>query len=117
MEMTMAMKSCNDNTKITGFDYETLDIITNGSFDTVFNEGYMFKGTGHVVNKDTNEIICEEITPMVMLINQSRKGFIETLRTYIVGDDSRYNDEFNREINYYNRTTSAREIAEKYRGY
>tara|TARA_Y100000590_G_scaffold98485_3_gene112067 strand:- start:8701 stop:9042 length:342 start_codon:yes stop_codon:yes gene_type:complete len=109
--------SKNDNSKIVGFDDEDLDTIINGSFDTVFNEGYMFKGTGKVVNTDTNDILCEEITPMVMLINQSRQGFIETLRTYIKGDDQRYNDEFERKINYYGRTTTAREIAEKYRGY
>lgn len=106
------------NTKITGFNDDYLYELFNEDLDYIFNNNMLLNNTvGKVINTNTNDVTCEEITPMVMLINQSKKGFINKLRTYIDGSDRRYSDEFNKEINYYGRTTSAREIAENYRGY
>ena len=103
--------------KIVGFDSNVLNAITNGTFQEIIDGNYLFAGTGRVVKKETDEVVSQEITPMIMLINQGFRDKIERLRTYINGNDSRYVQEFNREINYFNKTTSAREIAVNYRNY
>jgi hypothetical protein len=113
------MTSYNDHTNnnIVGFDDQTLDTLTNGSFEDIITEQLLFAGTGSVVKRDTEEVMSAEITPMVMMINQNKEGVIGLLRGYIDGGDPRYNVEFERPINYYGINTTAREIAEKYRHY
>ena len=108
---------CNSNNTIIGFELNVLNTIINGTMANIIDEEYLFAGTGSVVNKDTNDVVSREITPMVMLINQGHLDKITRLREYIDGNDTRYAEEFDRQINYYDVNTSAREIAEKYRNY
>ncbi len=103
--------------RIEGFDLNVLDVVTNGTFQDIIDGNHLFAGTGRVVKKETTEVVSQEITPMIMLINQGCRDKIESLKTYINGNDPRYVQEFDREINYFNRTTSAREIAVNYRNY
>jgi len=107
----------NGDTKITGFSYKELDQINNGSFNEIFETDILFGKTGKVINKNTNQIVSNEITPMIMLINQSRRGFIDRLRKYVDGSDPRFRQEFDRPVNYYNRNTTAKEIAINFRNY
>ena len=63
----------------------------------------------HVINK-TNKTISD-ITPLIMLINASGEGWRDVAQALIAqGADP------DMEVNYYNGTTTAREIANKYRG-
>ena len=109
----------NDNSKrkIIGFEINVLNNITNGTMEDIINGEYLFAGTGSVVNEETDDVVSQEITPMVMLINQGCVDKIASLREYIDGNDTRYAEEFDRHINYYGVNTSAREIAIKYRRY
>jgi hypothetical protein len=103
--------------KIIGFEFNVLNTITNGTIANIIDGEYLFAGTGSVVNNETNDVVSQEITPMVMLINQGCLGKIVRLREYIDGNDTRYAEEFDRQINYFGVDTSAREIATKYRNY
>jgi len=105
------------DTKIIGFSDEEIDQITNGSLVDIFGTDILFGMTGKVINKNTNEIVSNQITPMIMLINQSTKGFIDELRKHVDGPDPRFGQEFDRPVNYYNKDTSAKEIAINYRSY
>ena len=107
----------NSNSKIIGFESNVLNTITNGKIANIIDGEYLFTGTGSVVNKETNDVVSQEITPMVMLINQGCLDKIARLREYIEGNDMRYAEEFDRQINYFGVNTSAREIATKYRNY
>ena len=107
----------NTKNNIIGFEFNALNTITNGTMANIIDGDYLFAGTGSVVNKDTNDVVSEEITPMVMLINQGCVDKIASLREYIEGNDTRYAEEFDRQINYFGSDTSAREIATKYRNY
>ena len=107
----------NPKSKIIGFEFNVLNNITNGTMEDIINGEYLFAGTGSVINTDTNDVVSQEITPMVMLINQGCIDKIERLREYIDGNDMRYAMEFDRQINYFGVNTSAREIAIKYRNY
>tara|TARA_B100001093_G_C26671857_1_gene946535 strand:- start:546 stop:905 length:360 start_codon:yes stop_codon:yes gene_type:complete len=103
--------------KIIGFEFNVLNTITNGTMADIIDGEYLFAGTGSVVNNETNDVVSQEITPMVMLINQGYLDKIARLREYIDGNDTRYAEEFDRQINYFGVNTSAREIATKYRNY
>ena len=107
----------SSNNKIIGFEFNVLNTITNGTMADIIDGEYLFAGTGSVVNKENNDLVSQEITPMVMLINQGCLDKIARLREYIDGNDSRYAEEFDRQINYFGVDTSAREIATKYRNY
>lgn len=107
----------NSNSKIIGFEFNVLNTITNGTMVNIIDGEYLFAGTGSVVNKDTNDVVSQDITPMVMLINQGCLDKIARLREYIDGNDTRYTEEFDRQINYFGVNTSAREIVTKYRNY
>ena len=107
----------SSNSKIIGFEFNVLNTITNGTMADIIDGECLFEGTGSVVNKETNNVVSQEITPMVMLINQGCLDKIERLREYIDGNDTRYAEEFDRQINYFGVNTSAREIAKKYRNY
>lgn len=106
-----------DDNIITGFGLQDLDQIVNGPLNEIFKSDILFGKTGKVVNKNTNQIMSDEITPMIMLINQSRKGFIDRLRKYVNGSDPRFSQEFERKINYYNREISVKDIAINFRNY
>ena len=103
--------------KIIGFEFNVLNNITNGTIDDIIDGEYLFAGTGSVINTDTNDVVSQEITPMVMLINRGCIDKIERIRECIDGNDERYAMEFDRQINYFGVNTSAREIAIKYRNY
>ena len=107
----------NSKSKIIGFEFNVLNTITNGTMADIIDGEYLFAGTGSVINKENNDVVSQEITPMVMLINQGCLDKIARLREYIDGNDSRYAEEFDRQINYFGVDTSAREIATKYRNY
>ena len=107
----------DSNNKIIGFEFNVLNTIINRTINNIIDGEYLFTGTGSVVNKDTNDVVSQEITPMVMLINQGCSDKIARLREYIDGNDTRYAEEFDRQINYFGVNTSAREIAKKYRNY
>ena len=72
---------------------------------------YLFAGTGSVINKENNDVVSQEITPMV-IINQGCLDKIARLRVYW-WQRLRYAEEFDRQINYFGVNTSAREIATK----
>ncbi len=107
----------SSNSRIIGFEFNVLNTVTNGTMADIIDGEYLFAGTGSVVNKESNDVVSQDITPMVMLINQGRLDKIARLREYIEGNDSRYAEEFDRQINYFGVNTSAREIATKYRNY
>ena len=107
----------NSNNKIVGFGFNVLNTIINGTINNIIDGEYLFAGTGSVVNKDTNDVVSQDITPMVMLINQGSSDKIARLREYIDGNDTRYAEEFDKQINYFGVNTSAREISTKYRNY
>ena len=93
------------NTTIRGIDQT--DIIINGSIDelkTVREPNQV----GQILNKDTNEVLSE-ITPMMMIVNQSTKDCIVRVRAlHSCGGD------FHKKISYYNRKESPYSIATKY---
>ena len=60
----------NSKSKIIGFEFNVLNTITNGTMPDIIDGEYLFAGTGSVVNNETNDIVSQEITPIVMLINQ-----------------------------------------------
>ena len=111
------MNPNDEKNTIVGFDRNVIQVVTNGTMEEIIDGNYLFAGTGKVVKADSEEVISEEITPMIMLINQGGEDKINTLREYIEGNDTKYNEEFNRTINYFGRETSAREIAIKCRNY
>jgi hypothetical protein len=105
----------NTNNKIEGYEqYYLYELFTGESFGDI-KDLLINKPIGRVINVDTGEILSEEITPMVMMINQNI--FIDEFRDFMNGRNDEYTTEFDKEINYYGRKTSAREIAVKYRKY
>ena len=97
-----------NDTHITGFTDAEFDLINWGEPEDMVNFTNPNK-IGHVVNK-TNETISD-ITPLIMLINASGEGWRDVAQALIAqGADP------DMEVNYYNGTTTAREIAAKYRG-
>jgi hypothetical protein len=103
--------------KIEGYEQSYLNDLVNGkSFDDI-KDLLINIPVGRVINVASGEIISEEITPMIIMINQ--KKFINEFRDFMNGrnDDDEYTKEFDKEINYYGRKTSARDIAVKYRKY
>lgn len=108
--------SKNDKTKITGYDHDYLNELINGPIENIFKNNLLLREIGNVVDTNTNEVISE-ITPMIMLINQSRPGFLDAFNKFMdnVNIDSNYLVEYDKEINYYGHTESARSILEKYR--
>ena len=100
-------KSHDDN-KIVGID--NINIITNGSIDDmsrITNPNQK----GSVNNKHTNSKVSE-ITSMIMIINQGMSDYKERLSVLINNGG-----DMDMPVNYYGRTTTAREIATSYRNY
>ena len=99
----------NDKNKITGASLEDLNLITNGtaeSIKNITNPNQVLE----VIDKNNNKI--SNITPLIMVINSSKTGWKNIVESLIsVGADP------SMIVNYYNKQTTAREIAEKYRNY
>ena len=98
----------HDKNKIVGID--NINIITNGSIDDmsrITNPNQK----GSVINKNTNSKVSE-ITPMIMIINQGMSDYKERLSVLINNGG-----DMDMDVNYYGRTTTAREIATSYRNY
>ena len=99
--------SNKDNT-ITGFTDGEFDLINCGEPEDMVNFTNPNK-IGHVIDK-TNKIISD-ITPLIMLINASGEGWRDVAEALIAqGADP------DMDVNYYDKTTTARVIADKYRG-
>ena len=105
----MAFNSITDNdTQITGFTDDEFDMINWGEPEDMVNFTNPNK-VGHVIDK-TNKTISD-ITPLIMLINASGEGWRDVAQALIAqGADP------DMQVNYYNGTTTARAIADKYRG-
>lgn len=102
------MDMSSKDTKITGFTDAEFDLINWGEPEDMVNFTNPNK-IGHVKDK-TNKIISD-ITPLIMLINASGEGWRDVAQALIAqGADP------DMKVNYCNRTTTAREIAAKYRG-
>ena len=96
------------DTKITGYTDAEFDLINWGEPEDMVNFTNPNK-VGHVVGEH-NKIISD-ITPLIMLINASGEGWRDVVKALIAqGADP------DMEVNYYDKTTTAREIANKYRG-
>ncbi len=94
--------------KITGID--NINIITNGTLeelDSITNVNQI----GSIIEKDTDNIISQ-ITPLFMIINQRAKDYKDRVDILIKNGGN-----MDMEINYYGRSTTARDIAVKYRDY
>ena len=91
--------------KIVGID--NIDIITNGSIEEL-GEISNPNQVGKVVSEDGSTI--SNITPLIMIINQGAKDYKTRVDKLVeIGGDLDMN------INYYNISTTARELANKYR--
>ena len=96
------------DTKITGYTDAEFDLINWGEPEDMVNFTNPNK-VGHV--RDTSNKIISDITPLIMLINASGEGWRDVVMALIAqGVDP------DMEVNYYDKTTTAREIANKYRG-
>ena len=95
------MNARDNNSKIVGIDQ--IDILTNGSLEelkTIKNPNQV----GTVRNKD-DDTIHGEITPLIMMINQGSKNWLERTNILIsLGADP------NEKINYYGNSMSARDV-------
>ena len=99
----------NDKNKIVGFSQHDLSLITNGNSENIKNISDPNR-VGHVEDPSGNSIT--DITPLIMVINSGGTGdkWKEKVHALIsVGADP------NMEVNYYNRNTTATELAYKYR--
>ena len=98
----------NKDTKITGYTDDEFDLINWGEAEDMVNFTNPNK-VGHVI--DNSNKIISDITPLIMLINASGEGWRDVVKALIAqGADP------DMEVNYYNKTTTARDIANKYRG-
>jgi hypothetical protein len=88
---------------------DDIDIITNGSIDklsSIKNPNQK----GYVINKITKERLSE-ITPMILIINQGSNNYKERL-----AELEKIGGNMDMVVNYYDKSTTAREIATMYRG-
>ena len=98
----------NNDTMITGID--EIDTITNGSIDQLRNLKNPNQ-VGRVKKSGTNEVLSN-ITPIIMIINQSAKDCRERVTALqAAGAD------MDMRVSYYGRDTTALEIATKYRNF
>ena len=102
--------SINDEkNKIVGFSHEDLSLIINGNHNNIKNISNP-NHIGQVMDKNNKHI--SDITPLIMVINANGSGEILEKKVYALihaGADP------NMEVNYYNRTTTAKELALNYR--
>ncbi len=98
----------NNDNKITGYTDAEFDLINWGNAEDMVNFTDPNK-VGRV--KDKNDTTISDITPLIMLINASGEGWRAVAQALIAhGADP------DMQVNYYNKTTTARAIADKYRG-
>ena len=101
--------------KIEGYEQSYLNELFNAeSFDDI-KDLLINEHIGSVIHRDSGEILSEQITPMIIMINQNK--FIDELREFMTERNDEYTTEFDKKIDYYGRRTSAREIAIEYRNY
>lgn len=103
----MSKINSKENTKIIGIN--NIEIITNGTLEDlekIKNPNQV----GQVINKDTHEFI-NEITPMIMIINQNKSDYKERLNILIKNGGNMD------QVVKYNNGMSIREIASLYRNY
>lgn len=103
----MSKIKSKENTKIIGID--NIEIITNGTLEDlekIKNPNQV----GQVINKNTNEFI-NEITPMIMIINQNKSDYKERLNILIKNGGNMD------KVVKYNNGMSIREIVSLYRNY
>ena len=103
--------SNNDKNKIVGFSQDDLMLITNGNSETIKNVSNPNQ-VGHI--EDQSGKCISDITPLIMLINSGGSGdkWKEKVNSLIsIGADP------NMKVNYYNRNTTAKELAQKYRSF
>ena len=94
--------------KITGFTDSEFDLINWGEPEDMVGFSNPNK-VGHVVDKLNKTI--SDITPLIMIINASGEGWRDVAQALIAqGADP------DMTVNYYDRATTARDIANKYRG-
>ena len=89
---------------------DNLDIINNGTLEDmrkINNPNQL----GQVIYED-NEEIKSNITPMIMIINQGLNDYRQRIDILVENGG-----DLDMEINYYGRTTTARQIMNKYRNY
>ena len=100
----------NDDREVKIINIDNLDIITNGTLEDMrkINNPNQI---GQVIYKD-NEEIKSSITPMIMIINQGLKDYRQRLDIFVENGGN-----LDMEIDYYGRTTTARQIMNKYRNY
>ena len=104
-----------DKNKIEGYEQSYLNDLFNAeSFDDI-KDLLINRPIESVIHRDSGEILSEQITPMIIMINQNK--FIDELREFMTERDDEYTKEFDKKIDYYGRRTSAREIAVEYRNY
>ena len=108
ININKSMNTHDKDTKITGFTDDEFDLIHCGEPEDMVNFSNPNK-VGHVVDKH-NKVISD-ITPLIMLINASGEGWRDVVEALIAqGADP------DMQVNYYDRTTTALEIANTYRG-
>jgi len=103
-------KSYNDKKKNKIVDIDNINIIINGSIDDmsrITNPNQK----GSVINKHTNSKVSD-ITPMIMIINQGLSDYKDRLSALIDNGG-----DMDMSVEYYGRTTTAREIATSFRNY
>lgn len=89
---------------------DNLDTIINGTLEDmskIINPNQV----GQVIYED-NEEIKSNITPMIMIINEGLKDYRQRIDILVENGG-----DLDMEINYYGRTTTARQIMNKYRNY
>ena len=102
------MNTMDDKNKITGFTDSEFDLINCGEPEDMVGFSDPNK-VGHVVDKHNKTI--SDIPPLIMIINASGQGWRDVAQALIAqGADP------DMQVNYYDRTTTALEIANTYRG-
>ena len=98
----------NNDTMITGID--EIGLITNGSIDQLRNLKNPNQ-VGRVKKSGTNEVLSN-ITPLIMIINQSAKDYRERVTALQAAGA-----EIDMRVSYYGKETTALEIATTHRNF
>lgn len=107
--MSSTINIC-DKYKISGFTKCDIDIIHNYKNPTELKNITQPNAIGKVFNKDTNQFM-DNITPLIMLINANKIHWKKAVKCLVeIGADP------DMMIEYYGQQTSARKIADTYRG-
>lgn len=102
------MKENNEKNIISGID--EIETITNGSIDQLRNLKNPNQ-VGRVKKRGTNEVLSN-ITPLIMIINQSAKDYRERVTALQAAGA-----EIDMRVSYYGKETTALEIATTHRNF